>query len=145
MYFTPEDFYKNFIRSFFWEALDISEKDENRSRSTKVTRIVMYSLGVIGRQQDYCCLLKWAPSLGTTLPVTELLHLPTAAWRKHSRKRCFLGIYRQQHVAYVVMNPLVARLPWHVPNMQLITHHQVPEVHLCTNDSLLMSCLTVAT
>ena len=42
MYFTPEDFFYVFIRLlsqvFIRDAPGISEKDENRSKSTKVTR-----------------------------------------------------------------------------------------------------------
>ena len=41
MYFTPEDFFYVFIRLlsqvFIRDAPGISEKDENRSKSTKVT------------------------------------------------------------------------------------------------------------
>ena len=41
MYFTPEDFFLRFIRLlsqvFIRDAPGISEKDENRSKSTKVT------------------------------------------------------------------------------------------------------------
>ena len=42
MYFTPEDFFNVFIRLlsqvFIRDAPGISEKDENRSKSTKVTK-----------------------------------------------------------------------------------------------------------
>ena len=42
MYFTPEDFFNVFIRLlsqvFIQDAPGISEKDENRSKSTKVTK-----------------------------------------------------------------------------------------------------------
>ena len=43
MYFTPEDFFYVFIRLlsqvFIRDAPGISEKDENRSKSTKVTKV----------------------------------------------------------------------------------------------------------
>ena len=43
MYFTPEDFFNVFIRLlsqvFILDAPGISEKDENRSKSTKVTKV----------------------------------------------------------------------------------------------------------
>ena len=52
MYFTPEDFFYVFIRLlsqvFIRDAPGISEKDENRSKSTKVTkvsRLVEYFIG----------------------------------------------------------------------------------------------------
>ena len=44
MYFTPEDFFNVFIRLlsqvFSRDAPGISEKDENRSKSTKVTKVI---------------------------------------------------------------------------------------------------------
>ena len=44
MYFTPEDFFNVFIRLlsqvFIRDAPGISEKDENRSKSTKVTKVM---------------------------------------------------------------------------------------------------------
>ena len=44
MYFTPEDFFYVFIRLlsqvFIRDAPGISEKDENRSKSTKVTKVI---------------------------------------------------------------------------------------------------------
>ena len=44
MYFTPEDFFNVFIRLlsqvFIRDAPGISEKDENRSKSTKVTKVI---------------------------------------------------------------------------------------------------------
>ena len=43
MYFSPEDFFNVFIRLlsrvFIRDAPGISEKDENRSKSTKVTKV----------------------------------------------------------------------------------------------------------
>ena len=43
MYFTPEDFFNVFIQVlsqvFIRNAPGISEKDENRSKSTKVTKV----------------------------------------------------------------------------------------------------------
>ena len=46
MYFTPEDFFYLFIRLlsqvFIRDAPGISEKDENRSKSTKVTKEVLF-------------------------------------------------------------------------------------------------------
>ena len=43
MYFTPEDFFNVFIRLLsqvlIRDAPGISEKDENRSKSTKVTKV----------------------------------------------------------------------------------------------------------
>ena len=48
MYFTPEDFFYVFIRLlsqvFIRDAPGISEKDENRSKSTKVTKVTRISL-----------------------------------------------------------------------------------------------------
>ena len=44
MYFTPEDFFNVFIRLlsqvFIRDAPGISKKDENRSKSTKVTKVL---------------------------------------------------------------------------------------------------------
>ena len=46
MYFTPEDFFNVFIRLlsqvFIRDAPGISEKDENRSKSTKVTKVIRW-------------------------------------------------------------------------------------------------------
>ena len=52
MYFTPEDFFYVFIRLlpqvFIRDAPGISEKDENRSKSTKVTKVIgPWQLGLI--------------------------------------------------------------------------------------------------
>ena len=50
MYFTPEDFVYVFIRLlsqvFIRDAPGISEKDENRSKSTKVTKVKVSCLVV---------------------------------------------------------------------------------------------------
>ena len=45
MYFTPEDFFVTFLYDFYRKSLSgtlrsgISEKDENMSKSTKVTKV----------------------------------------------------------------------------------------------------------
>ena len=50
MYFTPEDFFYVFIRLlsqvFIRDAPGISEKDENRSKSTKVTKVIVIPISV---------------------------------------------------------------------------------------------------
>ena len=58
MYFTPEDFFYVFIRLlsqvFIRDSPGISEKDENRSKSTKVTKVTSFGLsrGLLGLKYD---------------------------------------------------------------------------------------------
>ena len=43
MYFTPEEIFFMFYTTFIRDAPGISEKDENRSKSTKVTKVTVAS------------------------------------------------------------------------------------------------------